>query len=449
MTTPGWKSWTRATEPTPSLESLGVFLETQPHDTDPTGSHNVRSRVIADWLWTGGDESSARFSAMDKRGTKVADATAAGTGTSLTLGGTPTEGDTLMVVTDFDAAGGSGKILQQQWHMMVWDDPTIYTLTTDTVQSFMQIVSAAASPRGIALDLVNRLIYWVSSGDSAIYSATLEGNNKTEIIASLSNPWDVTVDLDNDKIYWSEITSNKIRSADLDGSNPADVITGLNDPRGIVYYNGFVYWCSWGDNKIKKADIATWTAADVTAGVSGPRYIDVDTVNDLLFWTEYTGDKIQRCEFDGANVTEIIGSINEPRGIAVDPVNERMYYARDNDKIYSLAIDGSDSPTEIFNSGEADDPRGVAFDATTQILYWGNDDDNDIYRGSSSGQQAATITVSPAITAATELLGAGAPVHFFIPQEVGAPKSTAAESYSVAVSEQFNTAYVRVFQPES
>ena len=105
----------------------------------------------------------------------------------------------------------------------------------------LSIVSNLGLPNGIALDVVNRKIYWVTwprpSGPGKIMWANLDGDGSDaqDCITTLTQPWGLAVDAAGGKIYWTDRVTLTVGRANLDCSEPEDIITdGLMYPLFIA-----------------------------------------------------------------------------------------------------------------------------------------------------------------------------------------------------------------------
>ena len=99
-------------------------------------------------------------------------------------------------------------------------------------------------PGGLALDLVNRKIYWgrYVGPQAKIQWANLEGDGSdaqdlvtpTDVsMGPIWGPWFLEVDPAGGKIYWADRDAGQIGRADLDGQNPEIILTRGTVPQGL------------------------------------------------------------------------------------------------------------------------------------------------------------------------------------------------------------------------
>ena len=103
-----------------------------------------------------------------------------------------------------------------------WDNGRIEAINVDN-KDYRWVAKNLNKPLGIAVDAVNRQLYWTEPEDGFIKRSNLDGTRITIIISGLKNPRGIAVDPINETIYW---TSNdeaggdigKIQRANLDGT---------------------------------------------------------------------------------------------------------------------------------------------------------------------------------------------------------------------------------------
>lgn len=95
--------------------------------------------------------------------------------------------------------------------------------------------SAGGYGYGLAIDKVNRRIYFDNRDNFEILSANLDGTGITKIADTNGRIFGIVVDNTNQKVYWSDFGDAVIRMANLDGSDVIDLALGLDSPRGLFF----------------------------------------------------------------------------------------------------------------------------------------------------------------------------------------------------------------------
>ncbi|ESO94882.1 hypothetical protein LOTGIDRAFT_144844, partial [Lottia gigantea] len=113
-------------------------------------------------------------------------------------------------------------------------------------------------PDGIAVDSLNRLIFYTDTGNDVIAKMTVTGSSHQEIIKSgLDEPRAIVLDTTKKKIYWTDWGQNaKILTADYDGNNQKSLITtGLRWPNGLALdlKKNRMFWTDASTKKIETA----------------------------------------------------------------------------------------------------------------------------------------------------------------------------------------------------
>ncbi|XP_011500385.1 PREDICTED: protein cueball [Ceratosolen solmsi marchali] len=128
--------------------------------------------------------------------------------------------------------------------------------------------SEATSPRGVALDVCNRHIYWANGNHSSpsIMRSNFDGSELRIVVReNLYEPTSVAVDPINGKLYWiddEEGIHYKLEQSNLDGSERLALIHGKHqqpidltvDSRSF-YWTDFVYNAIWELGKEKKSGV--------------------------------------------------------------------------------------------------------------------------------------------------------------------------------------------------
>lgn len=190
-----------------------------------------------------------------------------------------------------------------------------------------------ASVYGLALDPVDRYIYWVDQVNKAIYRIGYGGTNQTLLVgAGLNKPWDIDLDLTRGKMYWVDEGTRSLKNANLDGSNVQIVLsdTGgapVRQPYAIAVdgHNSFLYWF---DNFTRTIYRSTLTGGAVTpligpTNVDEARALTLDLEAGKIYWSERAKKTIKRANLDGSSPEVVIDltveSNKPPWGVTIVP----------------------------------------------------------------------------------------------------------------------------------
>jgi DNA-binding beta-propeller fold protein YncE len=256
-------------------------------------------------------------------------------------------------------AGGSGhshkseQLFFTDIFLPTFSDGLIERLNADG-KGLKSLVSTGDGARGLAVDPVNRKIYWSDVNRHVISKADLDGKHPKDIVtAGLDFPVDVDIDIKGRKIYWSDPLQNKIGRAKLDGTHQTFII-----PLPCTFSVG--YFCSVGGE------------------------LAIDSIRKKLYWTtSYCSDNlcskslgdILRSDLDGLNIETVIAAVGHPSSIQVDPVGKKIYWTDFvNDVIRRANLDGT-GVDDLFIVGKNNNPNSLALDLKNGYIYWGQDGD--------------------------------------------------------------------------
>ena len=134
----------------------------------------------------------------------------------------------------------------------------------------------------IILDTAAGKMYWAVGNSEAddgnkIQRANLDGTNIEDIVIvgrgtnpGHRGPRSMALDPLQKKIYYTHAGMGKIQRANLDGTNIEDVVTGLVAPMGIDFINGKMYWTDWDAGKIQRANLDGTNVEDLAIGLHEP-----------------------------------------------------------------------------------------------------------------------------------------------------------------------------------
>ncbi|XP_012273528.1 protein cueball isoform X2 [Orussus abietinus] len=128
-----------------------------------------------------------------------------------------------------------------------------------------------ADPRGIALDLCNRHIYWTNSNSTnpSIERSNLDGSSRELVVqTNLYEPLAVAVDHGTGKLYWIDDEEGihfKVERSNLDGLDRELLVHGKHQQpvymavdQGSVFWTDWVYGAAWSIGKtVQPGDVPT------------------------------------------------------------------------------------------------------------------------------------------------------------------------------------------------
>ncbi len=256
-----------------------------------------------------------------------------------------------------DGSADSGPTLGR----LCWSESAVVlcaNLDGTTVTTIVTVVS----PNAIAIDDVNRKIYWCDSATDTITRANQDGSGKEVLYKGadgFTNPLGLAIDVAANRMFWTE--AGAVRSAKLDGSDARVVVTTkfptavAVDPSAKKIY--------WTDND---ADTVSRGSYDGTAievlytnkdAFSNPSAVAVDATSGKVFWTE--SGAVRSSNLDGTAVATVAIS-PYPTGVALDP-SSGLLYVSDNgsDTITRMKIDGTSATVLYTSSVVTANPRFV------------------------------------------------------------------------------------------
>ena len=184
------------------------------------------------------------------------------------------------------------------------------------------------SPRGIDIDPVGEMMYWVESQNGGRVSrANLDGTGVQilrdfDTTGDYERNTDIAIDVGEQRIYWvdQENFSEEIERADLDGSNPEQILGGGSEtdvfqPLGIALdvTRGLVFWT---DNQalesIYSASLDGSGAVALYDTTASAVSLDIDPDAGLVYFSLFTADDAARgvwtMDIDGSNPALLFGT---------------------------------------------------------------------------------------------------------------------------------------------
>lgn len=223
-------------------------------------------------------------------------------------------------------------------------------------------------PQGLAIDPVNRHIYWTDWVADKIQRSDLNGGNVTDIITTgLNLPEGIAIDPVNEKIYWVDSGTKKVQRANLDGSKIEDLVTYTEvnlDGIALDIQRGFMFWTEWGDGgavgKVKRANLDGSEVKEIIAlrhhNLKG---IDLDPDRQHIYLTECNFGLIFRIDYSGRNKLDLHQEMVTPNAMAIDLENEKIYWTDLGKRWLKRSnLDGSETENILLENLEK--PQDIA-----------------------------------------------------------------------------------------
>ena len=173
------------------------------------------------------------------------------------------------------------------------------------------------------MDLVAGRMYWTEQGTGTIRRADLDGTNGETLIEA-EGPKGIALDVIERKMYWTAKEVGRfsdvgvVQRSNLNGANVETLVAGLGDPEDIALdlVAGKMYY-SVG-SRIRRSNLDGSNSEPLVSRVGGPVEIALDVVEGKMYWADKRHGKIHRSDLDGGNVEEIVTGLVRPVGIALD-----------------------------------------------------------------------------------------------------------------------------------
>ncbi|XP_048255378.1 very low-density lipoprotein receptor-like [Haliotis rufescens] len=172
-------------------------------------------------------------------------------------------------------------------------------------------------------DFLGNRFYWTDVVKEGIFRADFGNKSSVEEVAStdVSTPDGLAVDWINKHLYWTDTGFDRIEVSSLDGKMRKTLInTGLDEPRAIVL----------DPNYGERMSLSHYL------NISGEIFSLFVFPCGLMYWTDWGKQpKIERCGMDGNDRKVIINTtIAWPNGLTIDYVADRLYWV--DSKLHSI-----------------------------------------------------------------------------------------------------------------
>ncbi|XP_078453564.1 pro-epidermal growth factor-like isoform X1 [Lampetra planeri] len=287
----------------------------------------------------------------------------------------------------------AGLALDWVTNKILWSDRDKGTIEEHDLGSGVRrrLVEKATLPTILALDPINKRLFWVSDSAAApgIWRSSLEGSSPSRVQRLATRATALAVDPGSRRFFWAEATGGPrahgfIRSAQYDGRNGKSfrLPTG-SQPAGLAVWARDIYFADGATSTIVRLDRRT--GGHTVSVVPGPPSLRLGAISlvpqdprsqatdpelqpFLLF---SNGVRMMRINFDGSGFRSVREglSVGQVAALDYDPVERKVYFVSSATRsIERMDIDGS--AKEVLVASNPSLPLGLAVDWLHRKMYW-------------------------------------------------------------------------------
>jgi hypothetical protein len=179
------------------------------------------------------------------------------------------------------------------------------------------IVSGLLDPYGIALDVPNNKVYWTDDAGN-ISRSNLDGTSPQLGIVNVVDGGmrAIAIDKVNKKIYFYEVMNDNLYVANLDGSNKSVLMTGVYGYALLVdTKNNKLYFDDQYGPALKRANL-DGTGVETIDNTDTRIYgVAIDYTENKLYWSGRDAGEIYKANLNGTGKEVLATGLASPRGI--------------------------------------------------------------------------------------------------------------------------------------
>ncbi len=228
----------------------------------------------------------------------------------------------------------------------------------------------------LALDLIEGNIYFAGGSPRRIQRANLDGTDVHDVVSVyVHSVRSIALDLLQRKIYW--IDAWTIQGFPVDGLFRADLENGVNPDvvfpyeaqpglQGIALDSeaGYLYWvfsASYFQGILRRSLDGSIAEQLITEGLLNPSGLALDLVGGKVYWADMGLRRISRANLDGSEPEPLLEHNGNVWKVALDVRRAKVYLTDErHNAIYRADIDGS--MPEFVLSTQYGFPFAVAID---------------------------------------------------------------------------------------
>ncbi|HBO24861.1 MAG TPA: hypothetical protein DD649_18550 [Providencia sp.] len=199
-------------------------------------------------------------------------------------------------------------------------NPAIIQLDTTSLVTFNLIDELGGTPDGIAIDHINRLIYWTNMGDNyeaddgSLNLINFDGSGRKMLLGhgQLRTPKQLLLESQSQRLYWCDREGGKVCSCKTDGT---DLQTHIRRPRTVTDSVDILDQCV-GIALDLDANWLYWTQKGPAKGNKGRIF--------RMPLSKSSGDFVD--ESDADNIQLLLDKLPEPIDLLFDKETQILYW---------------------------------------------------------------------------------------------------------------------------
>ena len=192
---------------------------------------------------------------------------------------------------------------------------------------------------GFEYDLVNKMFYWTELAFGLIrrvsFDNSFNGSAVETIVTGLTSPEHIAVDWVNRKLYWTDHPRRVIERSNLDGTD-IEVVADRIIPQAIAIdpFHKTIYWNNLLNRTIERKPLFD-NYKNAIVNVVRPSGLTIDYDNNRLYWTDLHFYQIVSCDLGGGDIRVIPVSIIFTNPYAITVFQSNLYWTdRTNSSIF-------------------------------------------------------------------------------------------------------------------
>jgi hypothetical protein len=195
-------------------------------------------------------------------------------------------------------------------------------LNPQSIEDF--ITTDLGVPEGLALDWINRKLFWSDAGRATINVIKLDGTRRRALIAiPEEKPRALVVDPADNRLYWTDWGDDaKISRAKMNDGSSKEVLVSSNLvwPNGLTidYQDKALFWVDASTDRLEKSTLNGRKRKVVINGKKIYHPYSLMQFRDRLYWTDWQQHTIEHCnKHTGLDRVSISGSMTRPSALHV------------------------------------------------------------------------------------------------------------------------------------